>query len=385
MLLSVASGQKLSAKREPDSVTLKQLNDLIGIKSPLSEQKLDNESFSKWLKSNEENKHLMFILNSHVTNYWSMKSSADLIISSISAVCHLSDHELSTLEGRFHQLSCYNDYIKCDDITDNLAKYVPYDIANGFVTWFDVNEDNRIDLKEFCCSISSVARGPEPERFKHIYQLLKHTKDVSVNYASLGNVIADIVKNTSEPDIIQMNQTWQSEIDFMTKAISASGETIFFSLLHFYSDICHLLFGLHCVTENDEFHLIKRWEAKHDEHISENTKIPQFKWLIDIKWWKKWEKRTDRNERKRDETTNELNEVILSLKNLGKDDDPQKLGRIDNSSLFKSSNNKFVFEERGHIPKIELGFSNCKPVSEFTFNYLKSKYGPCTGKSYHPY
>ena len=81
------------------------------------------------------------------------------------------------------------------------------------------------------------------------------------------------------------------------------------------------------------------------------------------------------------------NEVILSLKNLGKDHSEKsangEIEKMDNSSLFKSvsSTHKFVFDERGHIPKTELGFGNCKPISEYTFDYLKSKYGPCHGKS----
>ena len=106
-------------------------------------------------------------------------------------------------------------------------------------------------------------------------------------------------------------------------------------------------------------------------------------WLIDLKWWKKWEKSLEKNSEK--DKNDSKNEVILSLKNLGKDNSDKSNGEIekmDNSSLFKSvsSTHKFVFDERGHIPKTELGFGNCKPVSEYTFDYLKSKYGPCLSK-----
>ena len=44
-------------------------------------------------------------------------------------------------------LANYSDYLKCDEITDGLAKYIPYDIAHGLVTWFDVNDDAKIDFK----------------------------------------------------------------------------------------------------------------------------------------------------------------------------------------------------------------------------------------------
>ena len=128
---------------------------------------------------------------------------------------------------------------------------------------------------------------------------------------------------------------------------------------------------------------LKRWEVKHSDYIAANTNRKHYMWLIDLKWWKKWEKSLEKNSDR--DKSDPKNEVILSLKNLGKDNSDKSNGEIekmDNSSLFKSvsSTHKFVFDERGHIPKTELGFGNCKPVSEYTFDYLKSRYGPCLSK-----
>ena len=104
-------------------------------------------------KDNEDSPIIKFLINSSVSNFWNHKTSNDLIISSISGVCHLSSTDISLLDTRFHHLANYSDYLKCDEITDGLAKYIPYDIAHGLVTWFDVNDDAKIDFKgnDFDC------------------------------------------------------------------------------------------------------------------------------------------------------------------------------------------------------------------------------------------
>ena len=109
--------------------------------------------FSCVKKDNEESPIIKFLINSSVSNFWNHKTSNDLIISSISGVCHLSSTDISLLDTRFHHLANYSDYLKCDEITDGLAKYIPYDIAHGLVTWFDVNDDAKIDFKgnDFDC------------------------------------------------------------------------------------------------------------------------------------------------------------------------------------------------------------------------------------------
>ena len=106
-------------------------------------------------------------------------------------------------------------------------------------------------------------------------------------------------------------------------------------------------------------------------------------WLIDLKWWKKWEKSLEKNSEK--DKNDSKNEVILSLKNLGKDNSDKSNGEIekmDNSSLFKSVSptHKFVLMRGDIFLKLNLVLGNCKPVSEYTFDYLKSKYGPCLSK-----
>ena len=98
-------------------------------------------------KDNEDSPIIKFLISSSVSNFWNHKTSNDLIISSISGVCHLSSTDISLLDTRFHHLANYSDYLKCDEITDGLAKYIPYDIAHGLITWFDVNDDAKIDFK----------------------------------------------------------------------------------------------------------------------------------------------------------------------------------------------------------------------------------------------
>lgn len=102
--------------------------------------------FMHW-KDNENSPIIKFLISSSVSNFWNHKTSNDLIISSISGVCHLSSTDISLLDTRFHHLANYSDYLKCDEITDGLAKYIPYDIAHGLITWFDVNDDAKIDFK----------------------------------------------------------------------------------------------------------------------------------------------------------------------------------------------------------------------------------------------
>ena len=46
-----------------------------------------------------------------------------------------------------------------------------------------------------------------------------------------------------------------SEIEFMTEAVTKAKE--YSLILHFYSDICHLLFGLRAQTKEEEYELIK--------------------------------------------------------------------------------------------------------------------------------
>ena len=46
----------------------------------------------------------------------------------------------------------------------------------------------------------------------------------------------------------------------------------------------------------------------------------------------------------------EINEVILSLKTL-KNPQDEKISAIDNSNLFVNSNQTFVFDKRGKMPK----------------------------------
>ena len=45
------------------------------------------------------------------------------------------------------------------------------------------------------------------------------------------------------------------EIEFMTEAVTKAKE--YSLILHFYSDICHLLFGLRAQTKEEEYELIK--------------------------------------------------------------------------------------------------------------------------------
>ena len=46
-------------------------------------------------------------------------------------------------------------------------------------------------------------------------------------------------------------------------------------------------------------------------------------------------------------------------------------------SYFKD---RFVFDDRGQIPKVDLSYGNAKPVSEYTFQYFTAKYGACKGE-----
>ena len=165
-----------------EEIALSQLNELAEIKNDGNDLKLDDNAVVKWIegiawpfltevdsisasyqetltaeighffcscieKDNENSPIIKFLISSSVSNFWNHKTSNDLIISSISGVCHLSSTDISLLDTRFHHLANYSDYLKCDEITDGLAKYIPYDIAHGLVTWFDVNDDAKIDFK----------------------------------------------------------------------------------------------------------------------------------------------------------------------------------------------------------------------------------------------
>jgi len=375
LVLALASRQKFG--KNVEEIALSQLNELAEIKNDGNDLKLDDNAVVKWIEDNENSPIIKFLISSSVSNFWNHKTSNDLIISSISGVCHLSSTDISLLDTRFHHLANYSDYLKCDEITDGLAKYIPYDIAHGLVTWFDVNDDAKIDFKEYCCSISSLCRGPDPERYKYIFRVLLTTVETSVNYRSIRDVVS-VIEPKLASKIKFSGDEKSREIEFMTEAVTKAKE--YSLILHFYSDICHLLFGLRAQTKEEEYELIKRWEVKHSDYVAANTNRKHYMWLIDLKWWKKWEKSLEKNSDR--DKSDPKNEVILSLKNLGKDNSDKSNGEIekmDNSSLFKSvsSTHKFVFDERGHIPKTELGFGNCKPVSEYTFDYLKSRYGPC--------
>ena len=281
--------------------------------------------------------------------------------------------ELVTLISNFStsSISCLIEptvkYIKCDEIIEQLAPYVPDDIAVGFVNWFDENEDAKIDIKEYCCAISSVARGPEPERFKYIFRILRNTVAHSVNYRSVKHVIEAICGGGDLEDFAE------NEVEFMTDAMGSSGGAeVYNQVLNFYTDLCHLLFGLGSEGNQEEHRMITRWESR----VNANLSSSRLGWLIDQKWWAKWERAGTRES---NNNQSEINEVISTLKTLKQPlqaEADRLIGAIDNSHLFGGTNQQFVFDKRGKTPK-DLTSATVKVVSQFTLDYLETKYGRC--------
>ena len=75
-----------------------------------------------------------------------------------------------------------------------------------------------------------------------------------VNYRSIRDVVSVIEPKFASKIKSFSGDEKSREIEFMTEAVTNKDYSI---ILHFYSDICHLLFGLRAQSKEDEFDLIK--------------------------------------------------------------------------------------------------------------------------------
>ena len=217
-------------------------------------------------------------------------------------------------------------------------------MASGLTSWFDQNRDDKIDFREYCFSISSVTKGPAPERAKHIFHILRHTADTLSHRDETGDgdkavtvqTISKLITNEPLPPGAD------STVDaFMIGAVSTGTGGAIDDLLRFYSDLAHLAFGLIPESKADEMAIVDRFESK----WSRPTAVG---WLISAEWWRRWRKDKD-----------------------------LKPSQIDNKSLFQprvGTPEVFVFEDRGQIPVADLKAASI-PVSRITLDFLSDIYG----------
>lgn len=178
---------------------------------------ITSDSLDAWLAKNSDIPTVNFLMNGRISSGFeiSRKSATNVVAASISDVCHLSDAEIEKLEEKFEKYCGYTDHVKTSTISDLLSEYLPVSLSVGLASWCDQNRDDKIDFREYCFSISAMTKGPPPERAKHVFNILCHTRNYHNDHNSqktdLESLIALITDRNVPPEALESEQIFMLE------------------------------------------------------------------------------------------------------------------------------------------------------------------------------
>ncbi|XP_047141245.1 ubiquitin carboxyl-terminal hydrolase 32 isoform X2 [Hydra vulgaris] len=209
----------------------------------------------------------------------------------------LSESDIVEIEKRYWQMkSCSKSgYFDFDTFKLFVSPPFPDLHCQSFFNYFDLNNDQVIDLKEMICGISTLCRGSTTKRLKASFAIFDINLDNNLCNEELNNMVSTLHEiylkcpgdtSIAKEEIIQgLVPNEENKVTFDQFRIWASTSSHIHEFLLLIFQICHISFGLRPALKEEEGLIVGRWLER---DTKEGLNPSSLYYIVSMDWWKTW-------------------------------------------------------------------------------------------------